>query len=65
MTHLIVRDIYKSPYQFVDRRGHAARRFVANPMPRGIVTVGYFTQRRVNSHDYWLDIEIVVAEAVT
>ena len=34
-------------------------------MPRGIVAVGYFTQRRSDAHDYRPDIEVEVAEAVT
>ena len=34
-------------------------------MPRGIVAVGYFTQRRSDAHDYRPDIEVEVAEAVS
>jgi hypothetical protein len=33
-------------------------------VPNRTVIVGYFTQWRVNAHGYWLNIKIVMAEAV-
>jgi hypothetical protein len=63
----MVRDIFISLQlidKFSDRCCESTWRRIIKAVPGCGACVGYFTRVRLNTHDYRLDIQIVVAEAV-